>query len=229
MAKIVSFDIETSHLEADFGRVLNFAWKEVGKPARLVNICDYEVFEETPWNDKPIVMDAYRALMDADVIVSFYGKLFDEPYLNARGLYHKLELPMLPPHVDLYFTARRVLKISSRGMGNVADQLRLSDRKLYVPHDVWVRATAGSARDIRALGERCKSDVRILEEAYLRLRGSIRGHPSVSGIVGPCRYCGGTKLQRRGYHLTTLAKKQRVQCQSCGAWDTRKIDVPKAA
>lgn len=221
--RIVSFDIEATNLDADFGYTLCFAFKVLGEPSKVFSISDYELHKTEPWNDSRLLQDVREVIESSDILISYYGKGFDWGFLNARLLANGMDpLPEIP-HVDLYWTARRVLKIQSRSMANVAEHLNLKDRKMYVPRKLWIMAQAAHVPSIEALAERCKSDTEVLEGAYLRLRGSVRLHPVV-GDLGTCRFCGSPSLQRRGFQLTRTAKKQRVQCSDCAAWDTRKVD-----
>lgn len=228
MAKILMFDIESTNLDADFGYTVCIAYKELGKPSKVLTIADYELHEREPWNDSELLKEFYNIIKDADYVVSYYGKGFDWGFLNARMLANGLvPLPATlsdTNHIDLYFKVRSALKISSRSMANVAELAQLENRKMYVPRNLWIKAQTGHIPSIRALSRRCKSDTEVLESAYLKLRGLIRLHPNVgSDDLSACRFCGSTHLQRRGYQMTPRKRRQRVQCTECGAWDTRDV------
>lgn len=227
MAKVLMYDIEATNLGADFGYTICIAWKELGKPPKLLTIADYELHDREPWNDSELLKEFSEIWNTADVMVSYYGKGFDFGFLNARLMSNNLPpLSEVTPHVDLYFVVRRVLKLSSRSMGNVGELLELEERKMYAPRKLWVKAQTGHIPSIRELGRRCKSDVVLLEGAYMKLRGTIRLHPNLgSDTLGECRFCGSDHLQRRGYQLTPRKRKQRVQCTECGAWDTRNVEA----
>lgn len=220
--KIISFDIESTNLDADFGYCICFAYKELGQPPKVITIADYELHKTEPWNDRELLKDVVEIIKTADVVVSYYGKGFDWGFLNARLFAHGLEPLPEVPHVDLYWTAKRVLKISSRSMANVSEQLQLKERKMYIPRKTWVMAQGGHLPSIKELGKRCKSDTAVLEMAYMRMRPQIRLHPRATMVMTDCRFCGSDKIQRRGYHVTSTGRRIRVQCQDCAAWDTRK-------
>ena len=228
--KIISFDIEATNLDADFGYVICFAYKELGMPAKVLSISDYDIHETEPWNDKLLIQDILEIIKSADIVVSYYGKGFDWGFLNARLLANGLEPLPEVPHVDLYWTAKRILKISSRSMANVGEQLNLKERKMYIPRKTWIMAQGGHLPSIRELSRRCKSDTLVLEQTYLRLRSQIRLHPRATMVMEDCRFCGSNRIQRRGYHVTSTGRRIRVQCQNpeCLAWDTRKIPIGNA-
>jgi hypothetical protein len=87
MITIATFDIETSHLCADFGVILCAAVKPHIKGAKP------EVFrgdELNPdWdtkrsNDKPVVRSLLDALNDYDVLIAHNGLKFDLPFIRTR-------------------------------------------------------------------------------------------------------------------------------------------------
>lgn len=224
--KIVCFDIETSNLDGDYGYILCAAIKPLGEPAKVLRISDYELHKTQPWNDRLLVRDIKQELERADVWVSYYGKRFDQPMINARLLASGAKpLSEVIPHIDLYYVARRVLRISSKRLGNVAELLKIQP-KMPVPRAIWVRAQAGHAPSIAYLSRRCRRDVETLEQAYLKLRSNVRLHPhiGVTPEANLCRYCGEPRLQRRGYAITRGQRKRRVQCQACGSWDLRNLE-----
>lgn len=229
-AKILLFDIEATNLDADFGFAICVGYRWYGeKKIYVPSVLDYPTaFGRDPTNDKYLMRDIHRVLSQADVIVGFYSKLFDLPWLMARMLHHGL--PSLPaiPHVDLYFTARANLKIHSRRLANLIDFLNLKAEKTRLSGPVWVRAGAGHAPSIRYVVDHCWHDIDALDKTYTLLRPLVRLHPNVAGVyrvkeLGVCRTCGKAKLHRRGYQLTRTNRKHRVQCMACGAWDTRLV------
>ena len=68
-----------------------------------------------------------------------------------------------------------------------------------------------------------KRDVSLLEKVYIKMRPWINNHPNLNLINDTkelCPNCGG-HLQKRGFAITRVAKHQRFQCQSCGAWSQK--------
>lgn len=229
MAKIILFDIESTNLDADFGTTLAFGWKEHGEAkSHVISLLDYNPKCDgcgriDADDDKKLLETAYSVLSGVDMIVSWYGKGFDVPFLNTRMLDAGLK-PLPPiPHVDLYFTAKHQLKLSSNRLANVQAFLRLSAEKTPLTRRMWRQAEAGNPKAIRYVAHHCYMDVEVLEQVYDKLRPYVRQHPRVRGY-GPCRICGSTRIQSRGTTITHLVKpKRRVQCQECGAWDTRTL------
>lgn len=211
-------------MKADFGTLLCTGYKWLGEDkVHVPCIADRARWKRDPTNDKALVKETYRILSSADMWVSYFGKGFDVKYINAKLLEHGL--PVLPniPHVDLFYTVKGNLALSRKSLQNVAYYLRLRTEKSPVEGRIWKRAMVGHAPSLRYIIRHCRADVLVLEEAYLRLRSLVRTHPRVDGF-GPCRYCGGTRLQKRGTVINALrARKQRIVCAECGGWDQRDI------
>lgn len=227
--RILLFDIEATNLNADFGFALCVGYKWYGeKRTHVPSLLDYPgAFGKDPTNDKQLMEHVHDTLLKADMIVGFYSKLFDLPWLEARMLSHGLApLPSIP-HVDLYFTAKTHLKIHSRRLANLIDFLGLKAEKTRLSGPIWIRAGAGHTPSIRYVVKHCRHDINALEQAYTLLRPLVRLHPNVTGRYktkekGKCRTCGSSNLQWRGRMLLTRTNaKRRVRCTDCGSWDTR--------
>jgi uncharacterized protein YprB with RNaseH-like and TPR domain len=222
-AKILLWDIECTHLKADFGTILCIGYKWLDEDKVYIrSITDDKGWQKDPTNDKKVVKDFAKVLQEADVWVTYNGKRFDVPYMQAKLLEH--DLPCLPnsPHVDLYFTAKHNIAISRKSLANVSWFLNLENKKTPVDGRTWKRAMTGHKKSIQYVEDHCDADVLLLEEAYLKLRPLVRTHPRVNGR-GPCTHCGSDRLWRRGFYITTKRKNRRLQCVDCGAWSKEPV------
>ena len=65
-------------------------------------------------------------------------------------------------------------------------------------------------------------DVKVLEQAYLRLKPLLSAHPNMALFTNRagvgCPTCGATRVTKQGFHLTPTSRYQRYQCQACGKW-----------
>ena len=120
--KVACLDIEASGLNADFSIVLCAVLKEYprGKPKVFrIDITKRDLLNE----EKELLSRLDEAISKFDGVITHYGIKFDIPFLRARmfmhgfigkpgGIMDKLK------HLDTYYTAKRVLCISSRRLGN---------------------------------------------------------------------------------------------------------------
>ena len=230
-ARILLFDIESTHLKANFGYCICFGYKLLGaRETTVLSVTDYKArHQRHPTDDALLMKDVHRILTnDADIIVSFYGKEFDLKFLNTRMI--MAGLPPLPPlnaeHIDMYYIARYNLALHSNRLAVVAQVLGCPMEKTALSGPIWMKAMAGDRPSISYIKDHCARDVEVLEYVYQKLKPYIRTHPRVQQTLASCRVCGGQRLQRRGMAIRIgKAQRARIQCQDCGTWSTR--DLPK--
>jgi uncharacterized protein YprB with RNaseH-like and TPR domain len=229
---ILSWDLETSSLNADYGVILCAGFKTVGsgKP-KVLSIADYEgktILDK----EKRLLRDVSDILLSHDVWLTWFGTYFDIPFVNSRLLYHRLPtLPTNYPHVDGWKTARNRLKLRNNRLKTVQEFLGTATEKDAVLGPIWVKAISGDEKALKYVINHCFKDICALEEVYWLLRPLIVDHPN-AGLIdgrGGCSVCGETKLQKRGFHITRTRKYQRFQCQNCGAWTRGTQPVAKTS
>lgn len=217
---ILSWDLETSNLNADYGIILCAGFKTVGKgQGTVISVQDYE--GDILKRERALLKDLSAELLAADCWLTWFGTYFDIPFLNSRLLYHKL--PVLPAnftHIDGWKVSRNRLKLRNNRLNTVQEFLGTETAKDAVLGPVWIKALAGCHKSLKYIINHCKKDIKALDEVYQRLRPLILDHPhaALTGSRGACGVCGSNTLQARGYRLTRTKKFQRFQCQSCGHW-----------
>lgn len=236
MPKIIGIDIEATNLKADFGVTIAFGWKELGKPAKTLNILKYynqcsDGYTHFTEKDKPLLKEAWEIMAGADTWYGWYSKGYDLKFLNSRMLL--AGLPPLPPvpHLDLYFTAKANFALSSNRLAAWQEFLSLDVAKTPLLRETWRRAAEGNPTALKYVAIHCKKDVEVLEGVYAKLMPFIRQFPKFNNDLGECSYCFMPTLQRRGpaYSSTLLVTpKVRVFCTTCLKWDTRTEEQPLA-
>jgi uncharacterized protein YprB with RNaseH-like and TPR domain len=219
MAKILIYDIETTDLDSDWGTLLCVGYKWLGdKNPTILSILDYP--GENFLDDSKLVQAFHDVVLEADMVITYFGKGFDQPWMTGKYLEHNIPWPPNTPHVDLFYTAKSNTRLSRKSLDNLVTYLKLG-KKYWVSHQDWKLAKIGDKHGISEVIKHCYVDVNLTEKLYYRFRPGIRQHPRVYGWL-PCRVCGSEKLQRRGFATTvTKGRRIRVQCSKCGAWETR--------
>lgn len=185
------------------------------------SIMDYDGWEKDVIDDKKLVRDFHKVMMEADMLVGFYSKGFDLPWIQSKFLEYNLPVLPLIPHVDLYYVARSNLRLGRKSLDNISSFMKLGSKKYYVSGSIWKRARIGDPAALDKVVKHCHADIVLTEKLYLKLRPLVRQHPRLNGWL-PCANCGGSNLQRRGYAITrTQGKKIRVWCRDCGSWENR--------
>lgn len=167
------YDIETTGLGAMFGRVLTVA---VADEFGQVTMKSYDAFEgRNILDDSPLVEWAMKELDQYDILVSWNGKLFDKPFLNARAM-KGLVVPFFPQtmHIDLMYQFKgQQARFGSAKMDNVAKALGVANQKTPLDFSVWEKAAVGDKDALRTVEEHCKADVLVLRDIFARSKRLI--------------------------------------------------------
>lgn len=228
VARVLCYDLEVTALEADLGWMVCFGYgwlaeHKAGMPAKVLT--SYRP------DDKKLVTKALKIYESADIVVGYNSHQFDRPYLFAKAIEHGLVIPSNVPSVDLYQVARSNLALSRKSLANVSDFAHTNSSKLYMDRAQWKLVKAWHRPTIDILVEHCRADVATTLDLYLKMRPLIRLHPRV-GTPVQCRHCGSDHLVRRGFALPVagqLYRKLKLQCQSCGAYQTRAMTPEERA
>lgn len=228
--RILVYDIEATDLEASFGHCLCIGYKWLGeRRTHVMALDDYPVVKDLAKEPDIHLVSAFHKLIteEADIVITFYGKEFDQKFLNTRMTL--AGLPPMPPlgnsHIDLYYTCRHNLRMHSNRLQAVSETLGCPVSKTPVRADIWRRAQRGHQPSVQYVVDHCKRDIEILEWTYLKLRGFIRQHPWVDDTKN-CQNCGHHDFMWRKNRLNAKGQlcKQR-QCRHCGRYDTVKEPV----
>lgn len=163
---LVTLDIETMNLNADYGSMLCMSWKNFGSDVKTVSV-------KQVGDDKEAVLYAKEVLEEAKCWLTFNGKNFDIKYLNSRLLYHGSAPIEKRHHLDLYQQLKPKLRITRKGLGPIAGWLKLEEGKMGVSQSLWSEAPAKWKENKKVLIARCESDVRVLENMYLKTKNFI--------------------------------------------------------
>ena len=172
--KVVSFDLETSNLNADFGIVLCGCFMEYGegksRKVKTLRIDDTKSYKKEPWNDRELVCAIRDELEGADIICGWNSKRFDVPFLQGRLMYNNERTMSRIKHIDLMYQARYKVKLHSSRLAAVQSFLDLPDAKTEIKPQVWVKALTGDRKAMDYIATHCVQDVKVLDEVYSRLK-----------------------------------------------------------
>ena len=170
---LLTFDIEATSLNGDYGSVLVMTGKRYGQKPISYRI-------DQAGKDRAVVKAAKEMLEDADAWISYYGKGFDVLMLNARLMRWGLKPLEKRPHLDMYWQLKSKVKISRRSQGHYLSWLNVEDkdggaqRKMGVSADVWAQVSSNPRKYMPEMVRRCESDVRGLEALYDRTKAFIQ-------------------------------------------------------
>lgn len=183
--KIGYLDIETDGLKADFSTMLTWCIKEKGGKIYSDSITKEELFDGKA--DKRIVKSLIDKMKEYKIIVTYFGSVFDIPYIRTKALHYNMEFPAYivyteytksgkeiirtkPEliHWDIYYTVKAKLNLSRKSLDNACDYLGIVG-KTPIDKDVWRKAKYGDKDAIKEVLVHNRGDVKILEELHNKL------------------------------------------------------------
>lgn len=177
-------------------------------------------------NDKPLLVELWSLLNDADVVVGQNSKQFDVKVINSRFAIHNLQPPSPYKQIDTRDMARKNFAFSSNKLEFLSDRLcpehKKEKHKLFPGFELWLECLRDNPQAWNEMQKYNCQDVLATRELYKRLLPWGQ-QPGVNLNVyhGDTTYrcqCGSSDLIRRGYNHSRAGKFQRYSCNACGAW-----------
>ncbi len=172
------FDLETTNLKANFGRILCASVADMFGEVRTFRI-DKAPFTRKRRRDDIALAVALRDYLEQfDIIVGWYSKMFDVPYLNTRLLIGN-ERPLRADimHVDAIWKAKKgSLALNSARLDSVLKTFRIPEdgQKTVLDPDIWQDAADGDPDGMDYVVNHCEADVRGLRYTFHVLKPLIR-------------------------------------------------------
>jgi predicted RNA-binding Zn-ribbon protein involved in translation (DUF1610 family) len=249
-AKVLLYDIETAPnlgyywqlykegniIEtAKHWYIISFAWKWLGdKKTYCKALPDYKLYKKDAENDLDLIKDLWSLFDSADITISHNGIAFDSKKSRARFIHHGLPPPTPYKELDTKLIAKRYFKFDSNKLDSIGDYLGVGRKMVHTGFDLWKGCLNGDKKSWNTMKRYNIQDVVLLENIYKKMLPYIESHPNIALINGDlvaCPNCGSKKMQRRGYMVNRVGRKERFQCQDCGSWHSRPIakdpDFPK--
>jgi len=172
-------DIEASNLDANFGIILSWCIKTIGKD-EIYYDCLTPKDLRSGITDRRIVETLVDHFWKYDRLVTHYGCKFDIPFIRTRALVHNILFPEYGYiwHTDVWRIARNKLRLNSNRQGSVARAIQGKDIKTSIHPEKWLQVQFGGARERKeALDyvlQHNEYDVKQGEKNYLLLLPFIR-------------------------------------------------------
>lgn len=170
LLKIAVFDLETTNLKGDVGRLL--VGSVYSYPAGTITTFRQDEMPRTKSmaDDGALAIAIRDFLEEHHMLVGWHSKGFDVPFLNTRLLQNGARRLRGMLHLDPMYHYRgwHGVRPRSSKLATVAEFYDLPERKMPADVQVWVKAQGGDKEAMDILCDRCESDVRVLAEITAR-------------------------------------------------------------
>lgn len=172
--RIAYWDIETSDLNAEFGRLLCASVLSLPSE-KLVSIRQDTLVKRklaTSMADDRALAVTLRDMLETHHVTSgWFSKGFDISFLNTRLVAHGERLLHSHLHLDgiWYTKGWRGIRAKSASLKSVAAFFGLEEAKMEVDAQTWIAARAGEKKAMDIAVQRCESDVRLTRQVTERL------------------------------------------------------------
>ena len=168
--RVAYFDIETTGFKPDIHRIIC---------AVILSYPDmeYHVFRQDKIEHKKNFTDDTEmcklirdCLEDHHIVVTWWGKGFDIPFLNTRLVQNGERKLRNHLHIDPYYYHKgwHGVKPGRASLEAVGDFYDVSERKYKVDKEVWTEVSIGDPDAMEIIAERCRSDVKLLAQVTQR-------------------------------------------------------------
>lgn len=236
--RIVTFDLEVSPALGYFypptwetgilkveerQKLMSFAWQVVGeKKIHSRNLSQTDSYNVDPQNDKLLTMELHEVMSNADILLGQNSDNFDIKMANYFFIKNGLE--PIPPtkSIDTKKIAKRYFRFMNNTLDNLGEELGVGGKTEITYKDLWVKAfLEGDKKSWKLMNKYCENDVRVTTEIYLKMRGFMHSHPSLSRISGEwdsCPRCGSYSYRIKAYRTTNTSRYHQFQCNECGGY-----------
>lgn len=174
-------------------------------------------------NDKPLLMDLWRLLDAADIIITQNGKQFDQKKINARFVLHGMKPPSSFKHIDTRQLAKKHFGFTSNKLEYMTDKLCTKYKKLkhtkFQGFELWKECLKGNKKAWNEMARYNKYDVLSLEELYTKLipwDNTVNFNVYREDTKMVCT-CGSYDFKLNGFFYSSTGKYQRYSCKKCGS------------
>ena len=166
--RIGYLDIESDGLKADFSTMLTWCIKEKDGPIAYDVIQKRDLFRGIA--DRKIVQSIVDEISKYNIIVTYFGKVFDIPYIRTKAIHYGIDFPAYQEIAvwDLYFAVKSKLNLSRKSLDNVCDYFGIVG-KTPLDKDTWRIAKYGDPEAIQKVLVHNMGDVSITEELHNKM------------------------------------------------------------
>ena len=211
--------------------LLSVAWKWLGeKNTHCLTLYDRATVD--PYNDRLLVNELWNILDEANLVMGFNNKRFDDKMSNYFFVKHNMTPPSPYKPIDVLASARRHFKFNCNKLDFIGKELFGEGKTEQKYGDFWRPMLEGNKKEKKQASEGMKKyniqDVLLTEKIYNKLLPWMNEHPNMALYAGReciCPRCGNdsefviSKYRRTNMQINAIQYK----CKKCGAYVTRRL------
>ena len=206
-------------------KLMSFAWQVVGeKKIKSLCLADMSSYKEDRFDDRMLTIELHNVMSEADILLTQNGDNFDIKMANYFFIKNGLE--PIPPtkSIDTKKIAKRYFRFPNNKLDTLGEELGVGGKTKITQGQLWEDCFLnGDKKSWKLMNTYCKNDVRVTTEIYLKMRGFMHSHPSLSRISGEwdsCPRCGSYNFRVKAYRTTNTSKYHQYQCSNCYGYFT---------
>lgn len=176
-------------------------------------------------DDYRIVQELWELYNEAEIVIAYNLKKYDDKQLNSRFLVHKFLPPQPYRMIDPLQTMKSKFGHTYNKMDYVSDSLGLSRKEETEGMPLWISCMEGDKKALDKMLGYNKQDIIVLKDVTLALLPWMPNMPNAglysekSGMVCSNISCGSSKLEKADkYYYTNLGKYEMFRCKKCGSY-----------
>lgn len=227
--RILQLDVETSpYVGVFFDRYnQNIGMSQVLKNPEMLCfgakfLGEKKIYFSSSWEDGPEDMAnaLWGLLSDADVVATYNGISFDEPWMVTTM--ETFNLPTPPPNIslDYYRIVKKNFRLPSYKLDDVLEFFGLPRKVKHEGIKLWLDVMDGEPKALAKMTKYNIQDVKVLEHLHNRLISYLPSKINMNLFQGTdksCPKCGTGDTNPRGYAYTLTGVFQRHVCAQ-GHW-----------
>ena len=225
-----STSMKTLYIDIETAPNMGVVWGQWQQNLTLDQLTDYVemICFAAKWSDsdevmffrgKDMVLNAWKLLNEADVVVHFYGSKFDIPHLNREFLEAGFGPPRPYKQIDLKIEAAKRFKFTSNKLQHISETVGLGGKESNSGWQTWIQCMLGVEAAWEEMETYNRQDVVLLEELHQILLPWLSNQPNAflyGADDGCCPKCEGD-ITVAGYYRTKMSVFQQWQCDACGS------------
>lgn len=179
--RVATFDIECTNLQATFGYVFSYCFKEIDGSIYERIITSNEIRNHK--FDYYVIKQLCIDIRKFDRIIVYFGKdyRFDIPFVRTRAIFHGLDFPKYKELIvnDLYDIVKKKLRLHRNRLETACEFFGIPCKQHRLDPNTWQKALAGDKKSLDWILEHNREDVTSTELLWKKLQDYVK-NPNTS-------------------------------------------------